>query len=327
MFSPLGEVTLKSGERVAAAVIRGPDEEWRARLSRLLAHKGDIWRWQNTELLTRPTGVDAWFYVLHRDGAPFAHVMTAELHGVGIFGHVWTEPADRGQGAAGKLIERQMDHFRQRGGRALYLNTHPGSPAFALYQRHGFAAIEPKSGAMEYVPEGRAKFAADWFAPASVEIEPVEWRHWPTAPALFMADIPGVARCVPLELLGRGTSEEALLPFIQGARSPQVFVARTANGAVVGLAAWNCYSIPPDDVCVDVFCHPHFWSAAGPLLAAALACAPTVRRVAYADHHWPEKHRALTAAGFRPATRQLASALARSHPRLAGLTAYSMADS
>lgn len=300
MVEPLGDIILKSRERVQAAAIRGPDEQWRAQITRLLGHKGDIWRWQNSELLNHDTGIEPWFYVLHRDGRPFAHVMTAELNGVGIFGHVWTEPADRGQGASGRLIDQQMMHFRRRGGRALYLNTSPDNPAFALYQRQGFAAIEPGSGAMDFVPEGRAKFAADWFAPGPVQIEPVHWRHWPTAPALFMADIPGVARCVPLGLFGRMTSEEALLPWIQGANGRQVFVACKSNGAVVGVAAWNRDPIHAAEVCVDVFCHPQFWTAAAPLLDEVLGRAPATRRLAYADPNWPEKRAALVAAGFRP---------------------------
>ena len=301
MFEPLGDVTLKSGERVSAAVIRGPDADWRERISRLLGHKGDIWRWQNTELLTHATGVDAWFYVLHRAGAPLAHILTAEVGGVGIFGHVWTEPADRGQSAADRLMERQMAHFRARGGRALYLNTSPDNPAFKLYQRHGFSALEPLSGAMVFAAGSVAEFEADWFAPGKVSLEALAWRHWPAAPALFMADIPGVVRCQPLGLLGRKSSEEALLPWIQTATAPRVFVARKGNGAVVGLAAWDHDPASPGLICVDVFCHPHFWLQAPSLLTAALAGAPSARRVAYADSSCPDKSAALEAAGFRPA--------------------------
>lgn len=301
MIEALGDITLKSGERVSAAAIRGPDEAWRERISRLLGHKGDIWRWQNTELLTHETGVEAWFYVLHRAGTPFAHILTAEVGGVGIFGHVWTEPADRGQGASGRLMEQQMAHFRARGGRALYLNTSPGNPAYALYQRHGFTALEPLSGAMVFTSAASAEFEADWFAPGKVQIEPLAWRHWPTAPALFMADIPGVVRCQPLGLLGRKSSEEALLPWIQHAPPPQVFVARKANGAVVGLAAWDHDPASPGRICADVFCHPHFWLQAPALLATALAGAPPAHRVAYADSQCPEKPAVLEAASFRPA--------------------------
>jgi len=316
MVEPLGEITLKSSERVQAAAIRGPDEAWRPRLTRMLGHKGDPWRWQNTELLTHDTGVDAWFYVLHRNGEPFTHIMTAEVGGVGIFGHVWTEPADRSQGAAGALMERQMAHFRARGGRALFLNTNPENPAFALYARHGFAAVEPQSGAMAFTTQGHAAFEAAYFAAGEVRIEPLGWRHWPTAPALFMATIPGVVRCAPLGLFGRKSSEGALLPWIQRAAAGQVAVAAKSNGAVVGLAAWDRDPLSADCICVDVFCHPNFWSQAAPLLAAALARAPQSRRVAYADSDGPEKQAALLAAGFKVAAtwpRRLAAEAAATH--------------
>ena len=301
MVESLGEITLKSGERVSAAAIRGPDDAWRPRLTRLLGHKGDPWHWQNTELLIHHTGVEAWFYVLHRAGAPFAHIMTAEVSGVGIFGHVWTKPADRGQGAAGQLMERQMEHFHARSGRALFLSTSPDNPAFALYARHGFAAVEPQSGAMTLTIQGHDAFEADYFATGEAHVEPLGWPHWPTAPALFMAGIPGNVRCAPLGLFGRKSSEGALLPWIQQAAAGQVFVAVKPNGAVVGLAAWDRDPLSAGCIRVDVFCHPNFWSQAAPLLAAALAHAPRSRRVAYADSDCPDKQAALLAAGFKVA--------------------------
>ena len=301
MVEPLGDITLKFGERVQAAAIRGPDEAWRARITRLLGHTGDPRHWQNTELLTCHTGVEAWFYVLHRAGAPFAHIMTAETGGVGIFGHVWTEPADRGQGAAGALMERQIAHFRARGGRALFLSTSPDNPAFALYARYGFAAVEPQSGAMACAFQGMETFEAGYFAPGEVHIEPLGWPHWPTAPALFMADIPGIIRCAPLGLIGRKSPEGALLPWIRQKSAGQVVVAAKPNGAVVGLAAWDHDSLSADSIGVDVFCHPHFWSQAAPLLAAVLARAPRSRRVASADSDCPAKLAALRAAGFQVA--------------------------
>ena len=219
MVELLGDVTLKSGERVQAAAGRGPDEDWRPHIARLLQHKGDPWVWQNTALLTHATGVEAWFYVLHRAGLPFAHIMTAEVNGVGIFGHVWTEPVDRGQGASGQLMERQMAHFRQRGGHALFLHTSPDNPTYAVYLRRGFSPVEPRSGAMVFAVAGLAAFETDYFAAGPTTIEPLQWRHWPSAPALFTADIPGIVRCAPLGLFGRNSSEGALLPAIQIGRA------------------------------------------------------------------------------------------------------------
>ena len=307
MVESLDDVTLKSGERVSAAAIRGPDEAWRPRLERLLGHKGEPWLWQNSTLLTQATGVEAWFYVLHRDGTPLAHMMTAELGGVGIFGHVWTEPADRGQGAAAQLMTQQMAHFRARNGRALFLHTSPESTAYRLYERQGFVPVEPGSGAMSFMAQARGEFEASYFAAGETRIELLGWPHWPTAPALFLANIPGVVRCAPLGLFGRQSSEGVLLPWIQRAQpggdvqAGRIVVAVKPNGAVVGLAAWAIDAFAADCVCVDVFCHPQFWSHGAALLAAALAGAPSCRRVAYADSDCPQKVATLTTAGFRTA--------------------------
>lgn len=308
MVEDLGSVTLKSSEVVRAAAIRGPDPEWRDRIARLLLHKGDPWNWQNSELLTRDTGLAAWFYVLHRAGAPFAHIMTAECNGVGILGHVWTEPTDRGLGGAAALMTLQMAHFRSRRGRALFLNAAPGSPAFRLYERHGFRAIEEGSGTMRFGGD-----CAESFAPAPVRIEPVNWSHWPLLPALITAAIPGIVRCHPLNLLGRKSPEEELLPHLRAAaRPPQVLAAVAPSGAVVGLAAWNQPAHLPGAIVADVFCHSNFWPHSDALLAALLASAPSARTIAFADSTCPEKSGCLGRAGFR---------LAATEPRALALNA------
>lgn len=303
MLEPLGTVTLKSGERVSAAVVRGPDATWQDRITSFLAHKGDPWNWQNSELLTRDVGVESWFYLLHREGQPFAHQMTVERDGVGIFGHVWTNPADRGQGAAGALMGLQMAHFRGRRGRALYLGTRFDSPAYQIYRKHGFVGIEPGSGYMTWTDGPLATFETDYFAPGPTVIEPVDWPHWPTAPALFISAVPGIMRCTPLKLAGRKSTEGSLLPAIHDRQSSNavssVFVLRKANGAVVGLAAWAVDEFSPDLICADVFCHPTHWTQAGALFRQTLASAPARRCVAYADSTCPAKVAALTTEGFR----------------------------
>lgn len=303
MLHPLGEVTLKSGARASAAVVRGPDAAWHDRLTRFLSHKGDPWNWQNSALLSHEVGVEAWFYILHRDGAPFAHQMIVERNGVGIFGHVWTDPADRGQGAATELMRVQMAHFRQRQGRALYLSTGYDTQPFRLYQKHGFIGLEPNSGYMTWTERPLAEFEADYFSPGPAVIEPLAWPHWATAPALFMSNAPGLIRCAPLKLIGRKSPEGHLLPALQARESApaaaSVFVLRKPNGAVVGLAAWAPDELSPDLICADVFCHPSFWTQASALLEHTLDAAPRRRCVAYADTTCPQKVAALQAQGFQ----------------------------
>jgi hypothetical protein len=137
----LGTVVLDGGEHVSAAVISAPDPDWAERLTELLRHKGEPWNWGNGEVLTKPTGIHAYFYVLHRNGVPFSNIMTCEVNGVGLFGHVFTRPEDRRKGACNKLMDLQMAHFNARGGKALFLGTQFESPAYRIYARHGFQGM------------------------------------------------------------------------------------------------------------------------------------------------------------------------------------------
>ncbi|MBT6147039.1 MAG: hypothetical protein HOH74_16510, partial [Gemmatimonadetes bacterium] len=68
MYESLAEVTLKDGERVEAGVVVCPDAEWAERIEALLGHKGDVWRWQNRCCAWDELGIDARYYLLHRDG-------------------------------------------------------------------------------------------------------------------------------------------------------------------------------------------------------------------------------------------------------------------
>ncbi|MBI2504790.1 MAG: GNAT family N-acetyltransferase, partial [Candidatus Latescibacteria bacterium] len=202
MYTSLGSVSLKRGEAVEVGVVRGPDLEWAERVEGLLGHKGPIWQRQNAAAVCRECrdlGIEANFYLLHRDGKPLANIATFTHRGVGHFGHVWTVPEDRRQGAASQLMGVQMAHFRQEGGRALFLGTGYDSAPYHIYASHGFVGLEPKSGQMEYYSQTRAEFEEEYFAKGAVQVEEVQWRHWPASAALFLGEFPGAVRCAPLK--------------------------------------------------------------------------------------------------------------------------------
>ncbi|RJP72924.1 MAG: N-acetyltransferase [Candidatus Zixiibacteriota bacterium] len=305
MYRHLSTVTLKTGEIVDLCLIQGPDPEWAPRLERMLGHKGELWKWQNHETLTADLGMEARYYVLHRDGRPFANVMTVERDGVGILGHVWTDPDDRRRGAASVILQIQMEDFRQRGGRALYLGTDYDQPPYHIYGGFGFRGVEPGSRYMEYHPASRDTFQDTYFAPGEVEIEDLAWRHWPLSPPLFLGDFPGRVRLAAVGLVGRISPEGPLLNLLRVElrrdealpRRVRVLVRRD-GGAVVGVAGWTEHPLWPDTLLVDLYCHPRFWSRAGELLSR-LALSDGPRRVTYSDS--PDKDAALQAAGFVPA--------------------------
>ncbi|MBA3709951.1 MAG: GNAT family N-acetyltransferase [Planctomycetes bacterium] len=305
MYTALAPVTLKSGERVEFGVVAAPDADWSARLQKLLLHKDDIWQWQNTELLTTPVGIEPYFYILHRGGKPFANIMTAEYRGVGLFGHVWTDEADRGQGASSSIMAQQMEHFRSRGGKALYLGTGFDGVPYRMYAKLGFVGIEDGSGSMTWTPGPKAHFEADYFAKGPATVSPLDWTHWPTSSPLFASALPGVVRSSNLRLLGRTLTEGPFLPVIRderkrradGAAPRAIALAKDDNGAVVGFAMLEVHPAWPDAKQLDLWCHPDFWDRA-PELIAPLGLATAGRTIAYGDAETPLRNRALKAAGF-----------------------------
>jgi len=304
MYEKLADVRLKNGEVVEAGVVLGPDKEWCDRVQQLLLHKGDIWNWQNTAMLREPLGIEPRFHILHRNGQPFSHILITEFNGVGLLGHVWTQPEDRGCGAASRLMERAMNDFRERDGQAIYLATGYDTPPYHIYRKLGFEGIEPQSGIMSFFTTSQEEFEAQYFAPGEAVIEPLDWQHWPVASALFAGDWPQAVRCAPLKLFGRTLTEGQLLPAIHAQRtgtgdSKQTFaLVKPANGAVVGLAATCGDPIWPQTRLIDVFCHPNFGYLAADLLQAVTRNTHE-HLIAYSDETDEEKAQLLRAAGFQ----------------------------
>jgi GNAT superfamily N-acetyltransferase len=309
MPTPLGNVTLKSGERVEALCVLGPDLEWGPLIRRMLGHKGGIWNWQNTEVLTERLPLEARFYVLHRGGAPFANVMTVERGGVGLFGHVWTDEADRGQGAASWLLELLLADFRSRGGRALWLGTGYDTHPYRLYLKHGFRGLEDRHSEMVLCAGGDlAAFEADWFATRGAVAEPLGWGHWPTSSPLFAGAFPGVARAPALGLIGRRIAESTLLPAIRANREriargempTAAVIADPDSGAVIAFAHWADAPPWPETSQLDLWCHTAAWHRAGELVET-LRIPRDRRLIAWTDPDCPAKTETLMKLGFRAA--------------------------
>ncbi|MCC7261562.1 MAG: GNAT family N-acetyltransferase [Candidatus Latescibacteria bacterium] len=306
MYTALGTVRLKSGEQVEAGVVLGPDPEWAERVEQLLGHKGPIWQWGNSAAVRRELGIEARYYLLHRQGTPLANISTFTHRGVGHFGHVWTRPEDRRQGAASQLMGLQMAHFRQTGGQALFLGTGYDSAPYHIYASHGFVGLEPKSGNMEFYTGAKAAFEVEFFAKGVVHEDEVRWRHWPASGPLFLGDYPGVVRCAPLKLLGRKSTEGPFLDLIEAeeqrrergeARRARV-LCQTASQAVVALAYWDWDPLWASTCVVDVYSHPEFWEDSLELLPS-LSLPAAERYVAYCDPDCPAKEHALALAGFK----------------------------
>ncbi|MEE2658902.1 MAG: GNAT family N-acetyltransferase [Candidatus Latescibacterota bacterium] len=308
MKENLGAITLKSGEVVEAVVITGPDQEWAERVESLLGHKGRVWRWQISQNVREPMLIDAKYYLLVRDDIPFANMLTAEYEGVGHFGHVYTRPEDRRQGAASQLMALLMADFRRRGGRALFLGTGYDSHPHHIYASHGFRGLEPMSGRMSYFTSSASEFEVQYFPSGRASVREVTWTHWPTTAPLFTGDYPGVVRCLSLGLLGRASTEGPLLDVLQWERESResgeaprsLVLEHDETSAVVGYAMWSRDPLWPGTCIIDIYCHPGFWDQ-GRYLLEELTLPETDRVLAYCDCGHEPREGVLAAAGFRPA--------------------------
>lgn len=299
MYESLGTVTLKGGETVDAGVVIGPDPEWADRVADLLSHKGEVWRWQNGECLRSDLGIDARFYLLQRDGEPFANMLTATHRGVGHFGHVYTVPEERRKGAASALMRRLMQDVRRRGERALFLGTGFDSPPYHIYAGEGFVGLEPGCGLMDWYVDSRARFEEEWFAAGPVEVRPASWSDWPATAPLFTLNVPGTVRCAPLRMFGRSNSEGPWLHLLHDDACQGSVLQQRETGAVVGAAVAGAHPLWPATGLLDLWCHPGFWSGAEDLLAGLDLRGPD-RWLALSDDGCPAKGQVLAAAGFAP---------------------------
>jgi GNAT superfamily N-acetyltransferase len=323
MYQYLGKVTLKSGEVVEAGLVTGPDLAWASKVETLLGHKGPLWQWQNRSCLTRQDlGIEVRFYLLHRGGEPFCNILTCEVGGVGLFGHVYTRPEDRRQHASSLLLDLLLADFAHRGGRALYLGTGFDSPPWHIYHRVGFRPLSAGSGTMVLVRPGGetalGDFEASYFGKTddAVTIEPLGWRHWPTSSPLFCSVLaghqgpPATVRLPVGHLLGRALTEGPLLHLINAnevavqEKRPIASVAlrHQRSQALLGMATWQSGSLWPNTIQVDLFCHAAYWGQAAALLAA-LHLPTSVPALAWADSDGGSagaaKRAALSAAGFQ----------------------------
>jgi GNAT superfamily N-acetyltransferase len=299
-------VTLKNGDRVEAGLVTGPDSVWSERIEELLNHKGETWRWGNEMALRHDLGIDALYYILHRDGEPFTNMMNIEYRGVGIFGHVFTKPDERQNGAAGVLMPLLMEDFRSRGGQALFLGTGYDTHPYHLYAKNGFVGLMPMDGTMAYYSDSEASFYQGYFS-GRATVERLGWPHWSASVPLFTGEFDGIVRSHVMGNFGRASTEGPMIPMERdelsrkedgkGARSAVLEIAET--GAVAGFATSGRNNLWPGSQIVDLYCHPDYWEQGEDLLES-IEIPSADRQLAYCDTGLEAKETILRAAGFTP---------------------------
>lgn len=298
MYEKLGAQTLKSGEALEVGVVTAPDAAFAPRIEDVLHHKGPEWRAHIHAALHDETDrLETRFYLGLLGDLPVGNVMTVEQHGVGILGHVFTRPEHRRKGVCQAIMQRQMEHFRQRGGHVLVLGTGFESPPYWIYHAFGFRSL--RGGFMRYAVEPDYAFEERWFASGPAQVVAAEWRHWPLI--ALIAALPGreFLRSVAWKVYGIENLEGPYVAFMhrrQQGEPVDAVLLETETGAVAGCA--TVHPLPPwrGVWLVDVFTHPNFADRTADLLNALPI--PEGKQVAYVDTEAAEKAVALESCGF-----------------------------
>lgn len=147
MLTPLGTVTLRSGETMAMHCFQPPEELWREKLVAFHSHKPPQWVRDITRRLRGElvASCDENFHFGVVGGEIVGGVWIGTPRGqreVGMLGHVFTPEKHRQKGISNFLMRAAMERFARNGGRALYLDT--GNPvARRIYENFGFRAYNP----------------------------------------------------------------------------------------------------------------------------------------------------------------------------------------
>ncbi|OGV62187.1 MAG: hypothetical protein A3K19_01360 [Lentisphaerae bacterium RIFOXYB12_FULL_65_16] len=142
----LGEVDLKSGERMKVRLVSPPAPEYAERLGHFLAHKPD---WAVRKIRKQLNGdygkecVDK-FFVGEIDGRLAGHVWYGYAvagSGTANFGEVYTAPEHRRKGVADELIRFLVEDFHASPARLALCTA--GEVATRIYAKHGFRTVVP----------------------------------------------------------------------------------------------------------------------------------------------------------------------------------------
>ena len=309
MYNKLGEAVLKTNERMEVGVITAPDEHHAEEVKEFLGHKDGNWEWHIERCVIESLdALETRFYVGKLEGRVITNIMTVEHAGIGILGHVFTMPEQRRKGACKGVMAYQMEDFRHRTGRALYLGTGYNSHPYYIYHSFGFESVFPESGFMKYYinedfeeryfarlqssPTGKAK---------GVQPKSVEWHDWPKVTALSGIVGWDALRSLKWGVYGPTNMEGGFLSFKHDLETEDVYedgkLLISSDGAIVGWATvsrderWR-----PASAVLDLFFHPNFTDDV-PVLLSAVAF-PDVKVQCYVDNSAKQKAGVLETAGF-----------------------------
>ena len=300
MYEILGEATLKSDEVMEVGVINAPNLPHAEEIKKFLGHKPQFFDWHIERCVNESLdNLETRFYVGKLDGHIITNIMTVEHDGIGILGHVYTLPDQRRKGACKGTMAFQMENFRQRNGRALYLGTGYNSHPYHIYHSFGFESVYPDSGFMKY--HVNEDFEETYFTPTTAQPKDIAWHDWPKLTALSGIVGSDILRSLLWNTYGPTNLESGFLTFKHTLETSDVlddakFLA-TQEGTIVGWATLNRDSKWRHNIAMlDLFFHPNFTDSVPTLLSSLKF--PELKVQCYIDSTSVKKASVLEAAGF-----------------------------
>ncbi len=293
MIETLGNVTLKTGERLTVKLMQPPEPEYGQLLCRFLRHKPDSdFRAIRQRLEGR--------YVEHCVDRYFTGEIRGRLvaqvwygygrggAGIGNFGHTYTAPQFRRRGIMKELLCFLLEDFAKSDATALLCTG--DAPASAYYEKIGFEFIDdgPRTGhdPMALIKKSHAvdfrELDERYFAAGSgVTVHPGTMRERHDCDRM-MDFSPGLGRI--RELWGRTFAAACVPTYIEALYMVEdgrglLTVCETSSQRIVGYGlAVNIGS--PFEPCVSVFdflIHPNYFAAIDRLVSETVTLAGRMR--------------------------------------------------
>ncbi len=300
MYEKLEDIELKTGEYMEVGVIRVPDKLHAEEIKQFLGHKPGNFKWHIERCVTESLDeLETRFYIGKIDGKIITNIMTVEHQGIGILGHVFTLPEQRRKGACKGAMAYQMEDFRQRNGRALYLGTGYNGHPYHIYHSFGFGSVIPESGFMKYQVDD--DFEETYFATTTAHPKPIEWHDWPKLTALSGIVGPETLRSLLWSVYGPSNLESGFLSFKHTFETEDIYydakLMTTENGTIVGWATVSRDSRWRNTIALlDLFFHPNFVDSVPALLSAVEF--PELKIQCYIDNTADKKAEVLETEGF-----------------------------
>ena len=267
MYEKFADVELRTGQSMEVGVVFAPDAEYAEEVKKFLGHKPETYRWHIDCCVHEVLDLlETRFYVGKVDGHIISNVMITEYDGIGTLGHVFTLSDQRRKGACKAIMKFQMDDFRRRGGKALYLGTGYDSHPYHIYKSFGFDSVYDESGFMCYFTI--EDFDVNYFSDLDVHVKDhIEWHDWAKITALTGITNGDQIRNIALGIYGPSNFEGGFLSFKKELENGTDYHAakllQSASGAIVAMAT---IKQDEDIMLLDIFAHPLFWAQSGMLV-------------------------------------------------------------